>query len=1200
MKTNMRLYKKILIAIPAVLVLFVALFLTLLSWGNILTKSLNRYVPAAINASFHTAKADFTFIGSFPNISIGLDSVEIVSCFSKNGTEESSFDTLMRADRLYARLSLPSLFIGNLNIKEAYADNLKINLLAAQTGNNWDFITCQDTLATEPAESAANDAAYGADFLKMQNVRLVNGAELRFKSTDDTTDILFRIDTLNIKSITDQDSVKLLQHNMVRPYNIAMTGGVKCSVGEMNIPFVPVKMGGVLDFSMENPFKYGFDRIVASAGDFPLELNGTVEFVGDSVAMSPLRLSVNDYEIYHLIDRLKEGVYPDAAFMKTDMKLTTTVEINGGYRLGSSNIPKITAMVNIPLSSFKDSRYNGEVEQFVMDVKGGYDPLNRDSVYLDIKDFILNGKGVRVRCNGYLYDLLGDAKIDAALDGKVNLTVLNNLYPSATGSHCKGDIIADLNVKATAKHYSIEDLINSTIVGKIKLKGIDLNLKELGVEAWVNNGMIAFGAQANVRDTSIKRGTRMFGVRATADTASFQHEGGLSVALKDFLFAGHTATSILKGDTTKIAPLKLVISAQNAVATDSDSTSIRLGGSKNRLSILPKDNDYSKAQIKVSSNNERLFLRMPGGRVALKDCNLNFETYRIRGFDETARRRNARLDSLAKIYAGVPRDSLTLYARRDRAKTAPAEESEELKDSEVRFNIDRSLRRTLRNWSFNGSIYADKGRVRTPLFPLRNRIDRVDILFNDNELVLKEFNVKAGESGLNMQGRIKDIKRVLLGRAKIVAEIDLLSDTLNVNELVRAANQGAKYAEKDDNEKARLMQLSDTSIDEQHTISGADSLEKVTPFVIPSNVDIKIGANVRYGRYANIRIDRLLGEVYLRDRCIQLKDFEAVTDAGNIDLTAFYATHNRHDISCGFDLDMKNVEAQRLIALIPSIDTLLPMAKSFEGLLNCSMAATTQLDSAMNVRFETLKGIARLKGKSLVLLDGETFAEISKKLMFKNRKRNFIDSVSVELLVNENKIELFPFIMSMDRYRTAISGEQNMDMHFKYHISVLKSPIPFRLGINIYGTPDDFHFRIGRAKYKNTNLPVYTHLIDTTRRNLSEYIANMYKRGIDEILKAVNEENEAVNNLQLAVADSSSTNSNNAAGAVNAEAIEELSEEEKRQLKEYEQIAAAQSKSAEELYKAERGIAEVSTQQKIKMPEIIAPAPKKSQKSKKN
>ena len=68
MKTNMRLYKKILIAIPAVLVLFVALFLTLLSWGNILTKSLNRYVPAAINASFHTAKADFTFIGSFPNI----------------------------------------------------------------------------------------------------------------------------------------------------------------------------------------------------------------------------------------------------------------------------------------------------------------------------------------------------------------------------------------------------------------------------------------------------------------------------------------------------------------------------------------------------------------------------------------------------------------------------------------------------------------------------------------------------------------------------------------------------------------------------------------------------------------------------------------------------------------------------------------------------------------------------------------------------------------------------------------------------------------------------------------------------------------------------------------------------------------------------------------------------------------------------
>ena len=40
-----------------------------------------------------------------------------------------------------------------------------------------------------------------------------------------------------------------------------------------------------------------------------------------------------------------------------------------------------------------------------------------------------------------------------------------------------------------------------------------------------------------------------------------------------------------------------------------------------------------------------------------------------------------------------------------------------------------------------------------------------------------------------------------------------------------------------------------------------------------------------------------------------------------------------------------------------------------------------------------------IKGDSLVLMDGETFAEISKMLMFKNKKKNVFDSISVNVVV---------------------------------------------------------------------------------------------------------------------------------------------------------------------------------------------------------
>ncbi|MBR2437518.1 MAG: hypothetical protein IKB26_00565, partial [Bacteroidales bacterium] len=208
---------------------------------------------------------------------------------------------------------------------------------------------------------------------------------------------------------------------------------------------------------------------------------------------------------------------------------------------------------------------------------------------------------------------------------------------------------------------------------------------------------------------------------------------------------------------------------------------------------------------------------------------------------------------------------------------------------------------------------------------------------------------------------------------------------------------------------------------------------------------------------------------------------------------AFYRTRSRTDLSVGFDMQLKDIDVAEFIKLYPGIDSLLPMIRSFEGIINSQMTATAQIDTNMNFRLSTVEGVARIKGDSLVLMDGETFAEIAKMMKFKNRERNLVDSIAVEVSIKDNTIEVYPFIMKMDRYTTAISGRQDMDMNIDYHISVLKSPIPMRLGIDITGNMDDFKIKVGKAKYKSTALPVYTKQIDSTRINLREQIRNIYK-----------------------------------------------------------------------------------------------------------
>ena len=105
-------------------------------------------------------------------------------------------------------------------------------------------------------------------------------------------------------------------------------------------------------------------------------------------------------------------------------------------------------------------------------------------------------------------------------------------------------------------------------------------------------------------------------------------------------------------------------------------------------------------------------------------------------------------------------------------------------------------------------------------------------------------------------------------------------------------------------------------------------------------------------------------------------------------------------------------------------------------------------------------------GQNVVLLDGETFQYLAKTLKFKNRERNVLDSVVVEMAFDNGVLEIFPSLISMDRYRVAIGGLQKLDLTFDYHLSVLKSPLPFKAGIDITGNVDDYDYKITKAKYK--------------------------------------------------------------------------------------------------------------------------------------
>lgn len=437
-----------------------------------------------------------------------------------------------------------------------------------------------------------------------------------------------------------------------------------------------------------------------------------------------------------------------------------------------------------------------------------------------------------------------------------------------------------------------------------------------------------------------------------------------------------------------------------------------------------------------------------------------------------------------RINADASIDSLRLRAMGNRLSLAKAN---------VQVEAVRS-RRNKNIWSPTGDIDFRGLRAYTPYFPLRMRMPGTKIRFDRNEIQLDSAVLQMGRSHVKLTGSVSNLIRSFFKKEDLKAELIVTSKMIDCNQMMRALDAGTAYmakvkagfrdtigGEEDDTEEVPVLNDSIVYI-------GNNSL-----FIVPKGIDFTFQTDIEKILFGKLQMDSVHGEVTMRNQCIQLEDLQLRSSAANMSTSAVYKASDTIKAYTGFALQMHDIRIDSLVHLIPSLDTLFPMLRSFQGVVDFHIAADAWLDSTMMIDLPTLRAAAYLDGKNLVLMDGETFAEISKMLMFKNKNRNLIDSISVDLAVKDGTVNIYPFLVEIDRYKAAVGGEHNIDMTFKYHISILKSPLPFRAGVDISGNLDKMKYKITKAKYKDLFIPSRRAQVDSTQLNLKSRIRELLR-----------------------------------------------------------------------------------------------------------
>lgn len=375
-------------------------------------------------------------------------------------------------------------------------------------------------------------------------------------------------------------------------------------------------------------------------------------------------------------------------------------------------------------------------------------------------------------------------------------------------------------------------------------------------------------------------------------------------------------------------------------------------------------------------------------------------------------------------------------------------------------------------WIPKGIVGFNRLTASIPQFALPIRMRKTSVTVGNRAITLRNATVRVGRSDLTASGAIYDLYGAMRRRRKLRAELSLSSRNLNCNQLLRAISFPADTVQIESDTTSTDLRL----------------------FVVPRNVDFALQTDFRRVRYGKLVLRDVHGAVDIQNQTIHLQELSMRGLGATMRTTLLYRANRPDSGYAGFDFRLRDIDIARLVEITPSLDSIVPMLRSFQGRVNCDITAESDLDSCLRLRIPSLRSAIHIEGDSLVLLDGETFAEISKKFLFKNKERNLIDSIAVNIGVKDGYVTVYPFAIALDRYRAAVGGTQDLDMNFDYHISILKSPVPFKLGLNITGNLDHMKFGLGRAKYKDAVTPVEIRKVDSTIADMGRQIVEDFSR----------------------------------------------------------------------------------------------------------
>ncbi len=1043
-----------------------------------------------IQGRLHVGTMKLKFRPHFPILGVEVDDLSIIShafdslSSSQRGLMPNYADSLVTLSHLSGAVDVKRLIVNNeLALHDVVLRGLSVNLVIAHNGKaNYEIVKL-------PTDTVKKQKSKMPGF-RINRFALEDPREIRFYNAADST-------SASVLLLTDA----AVESDRQPTYRLRISGNVSSPKATLitNLEQIQFGLDGKVYWNPDEPGLVAMDEMEIQGAFIKAKVKGEIDLTENPIARKAV-VELNPVALSDLLTLLPDSIRTrhrlEEPYFSTDLTIGARFELLKPMDLTTDTLPASKIHIFIPPSSltygkaqFKDLELNATVDT---------QTNLPDSTVIRVNRCVVEGPATRFEASALLATLFSDPYFSADMKGEIDLGNLPPIVSEKIPGYLSGIISTQLRANGSASMIKDMQIHRISADGSLTAKNLYFLSADTNKMVEVATAKIDFDTKRIINETPV------LSTKLTVDTATLLI-GGVDVAFSSLtLGAGVENTGHPRVDTALFVPLggDLKVNRLNIISiTDSAGARIReVGG---HVVMRRHKGRGFLPEFMAHLQTGRVSAGTLSDRILINDAKIQADMYKLPLTPKKAPEAHHATVHKEYPYIAPAKVFKLVYEKRHhkpgqkrtrRVYTAMGADDNEL----LEWNVAKGFNKLLNEWKLTGSVVSTHARLLTPLFPLRNRFSRLEVKFSNDTVNISDISLRAGKSDIALSGLITNVRRALTAKSNntLKANLSLLSDTIDINELSAGAFTGAAYAERRREGKARHMATDDDAT----LASRLDALSKAklgeAPILIPVNVDanLKIGAdNVLY---SDLNLKDMGGDILIYDGGVNLHGIKAVSDAGSLSLSALYSAAKPDDIHFGFGMDLKDFNIAKFVKLVPAIDSITPLIHDFSGMINADIAATCRIDSAMNIVLPSLDAAIRITGDDLAFIDPKKYRTLGKWLGFKNKADNTIKRMNVEMTVADGLMRVYPFAFNIDRYRLGIYGSNDIAMNFDYHISVLKSPLPFKFGITISGNPEKHKIRFGGAKFKEDTAIESVSVVSDARINLIDQIENVFKRGV--------------------------------------------------------------------------------------------------------